>query len=135
MIDAYIQQCREKAGVETNYKLSKILGIDERLLNLYEKCERMPDVYACFVISRYLGMDTEKLIIEVEAKTEKNELKRLYFWNAQRVSDKITANVYHISIFVILIAALLLLGDSTGDNWIISLISVIITSLYYRLKD
>lgn len=75
----YIKACKEKLGVDTNYKLANELCIDERNLNFYSRGERVADAYACFKFGECLGIDPQIIIADIASEAEKNPKKRDYF--------------------------------------------------------
>lgn len=131
-IKAYIENCREKAGIKTNKELGTILEIDDRKLNFYEKGERKADEITCFKISDYLGLNASLVIAEINAEWEKDNYKKEYFLKQVK---KLSDNKFNVLIVIISIAGLSLIDDKTNDNWLIAVLSCAITSLYYRSKN
>lgn len=131
-IKAYIESCRDKAGVKTNKELGTMLEIDDRKLNFYEKGERKADEITCFKLSEYLGVNAGLFIAEINAEWEKDNSKKEYFLKQVK---KLSDNKLNILIVAISVAGLSLIDDKTNDNWLIAVLSCAITSLYYRSKN
>lgn len=77
----YIEACKTRLKVDSNYKLAIELDIVERELNFYARGERLPSVYACFKIGECLGIDPSIVMADIASETEKNPKKRDYFKN------------------------------------------------------
>jgi transcriptional regulator with XRE-family HTH domain len=75
----YLNACKTKLNVDSNYKLSKKLEIKDSLINYYTNGERLPDVYACFRIAECLGLNPIEIIADIASESEKNPAKRDYF--------------------------------------------------------
>lgn len=72
-------ECKIKIGVKTDYKLAQALKIHSGLVSDYMSGKRNPDAYACMQIGLVLKRDPLLVLAEIEAETEKNEARRL-FW-------------------------------------------------------
>lgn len=74
-----MDKCKEKLGIDTDYKLSKVMDISNARLSDYRKGTRVPDEYACFRFAEILGESPSALIARVQAENTKSESKRLFF--------------------------------------------------------
>lgn len=77
----YIQACKKKLNLDTDYKLALHLEISQSDLNFYARGKRLPSVYACFKIGECLGIDPSIIMADIASETEKNPQKRDYFKN------------------------------------------------------
>lgn len=75
----YIEACKTRLKVDSNYKLAIELDIAERDINFYARGERLPGVYACFKIGECLGIDPSIIMADIASETEKNPKKREFF--------------------------------------------------------
>jgi len=75
----YIEACKTRLNVNSNYKLAIELDIAERDINFYTRGQRLPSVYACFKIAECLGLDPAIIIADIASESEKNAKKRNYF--------------------------------------------------------
>ncbi len=75
----YIEACKTRLKVDSNYKLAIELDIAERDINFYARGERLPSVYACFKIAECLELDPSIIMADIASETEKNPKKRDYF--------------------------------------------------------
>ena len=72
-------ECQIKLGVKTIYKLAQALKVDRARVSDYMSGKRNPDAYTCMQIGLVLHRDPLLILAEIEAETEKNEARRL-FW-------------------------------------------------------
>ena len=109
----YIQACKEKLKIDSNYKLANELDIRESDLNFYNRGERALSVYACFKIAECLGIDPAEIIADVNSESEKNPHKRNYFKSFMLFCTKATENKQPLIAFVAFIygAAIIRLDD------------------------
>jgi DNA-binding XRE family transcriptional regulator len=75
----YIQACKKKLNLDTDYKLALHLEISQSDMNFYARGERLPSVYACFKIGECLGIDPSIIMADIASETEKNPKKREFF--------------------------------------------------------
>lgn len=75
----YLEACKKKLNVDTNYKLAIELEISESDLHFYSRGTRLPSVYACFKIGECLGIDPSIIMADIASETEKNPIKRDFF--------------------------------------------------------
>jgi transcriptional regulator with XRE-family HTH domain len=76
-----LEKVKEKQGLKSDYQLAKNLGISTGHMSEYKSGKRIPDIYALTRIAIILEIDPLKVIVEMEAETEKNEVKR-EFWRS-----------------------------------------------------
>ena len=72
-------ECKIKLGVKTDYKLAQALKTSTARISDYMSGKRNPDAYACMQIGLVLHRDPLLILAEIEAETEKNETRKL-FW-------------------------------------------------------
>lgn len=77
----YVEACKKKLNIDSNYKLAIELEIAESDLHFYVHGKRLPSVYACFKIGECLGIDPSIIMADIASETEKNPKKRDYFKN------------------------------------------------------
>lgn len=75
----YLEACKKKLNIDTNYKLALHLEIAESDLHFYSRGTRLPSVYACFKIGECLGIDPSIIMADIASETEKNPIKRDFF--------------------------------------------------------
>lgn len=75
----YLDECKKKLGITSNYALAKALDIAEQRIHDYYKGRNGPDEYGCFKIAECLEIDPAIVIAEIRAETEKNPRKREFF--------------------------------------------------------
>lgn len=75
----FLDGCKKKLDVSSNYALAKVLDIPEPRIHDYYKGKAMPDEYGCFRIAECLEIDPAIVIAEIRAETEKNPRKREFF--------------------------------------------------------
>ncbi|WP_334106609.1 hypothetical protein [Methylobacillus sp.] len=75
----YLDECKKKLGITSNYALAKALDITEQRMHDYYKGKHAPDEYGCFRIAECLEIDPAIVIAEIRAETEKNPRKREFF--------------------------------------------------------
>jgi len=75
----YIEACKKKLNVSSNYRLALEMEIPESKVNFYARGERLPSVYACFKIGECLGIDPSIIMADIASETEKNPKKREFF--------------------------------------------------------
>lgn len=73
-------ECKEKIGVDTDYKLAKALKIHSGRIADYINGKRIPDENACLRIAMLLERNPIEIIAIVQTDTEKN-VQRKAFWN------------------------------------------------------
>jgi len=76
---------REKKGLTSDYQLGKLLEINTNRISDYRKGKVKADNFLLTKIAIILEIDPLKVIVEIEAETEKNEVKR-DFWRSFRSS-------------------------------------------------
>lgn len=89
----YLDECKAKLGVKTNYALNKHLNIGENRLSDYYKGRVAPDEFACFKIAECLEIDPAIVIAEIKAESEKNPEKREYFRAFRGACGKAAAGI------------------------------------------
>lgn len=75
----YIEACKKKLNLDTDYKLALHLEISQSDMNFYSRGTRLPSVYACFKIGECLGIDPSIIMADIASETEKNPHKRDFF--------------------------------------------------------
>lgn len=75
----YLDECKKKLDITSNYALAKALDIAEQRIHDYYKGRNGPDDYGCFKIAECLAIDPAIVIAEIRAETEKNPRKREFF--------------------------------------------------------
>lgn len=78
-INEMMDECKKVLGGISDYKLAEELEISPSRISAYRKGREHPDVYVCFRIAEILGREQAEIIASVEALTNKNLDKRLYF--------------------------------------------------------
>ncbi len=78
-INKLIDDAKSALGIETDYALAKILGLDNKRLYDYRKGHRQPDAYAATRLALAVGRDPLAVIAEIEAAVAKTEPRRS-FW-------------------------------------------------------
>ena len=75
----FLDECKKKLDISSNYALAKALEIPEPRIHDYYKNKGTPDEYACFKFAECLEIDPAIVIAEIRAETEKNPRKREFF--------------------------------------------------------
>ncbi len=89
----YLDECKAKLGVGTNYALAKALNINQSRIGEYYKGKTIPDDYACFKFAECLEIDPAIVIAEIRASSEKNPEKREYFRAFRGACGKAAAGI------------------------------------------
>lgn len=76
---AYMDECKEKLGITSNYALCKATDIPEARLSDYYKGKRIPDEFACFKFAEILEMSPTLVIAEIQMSNTKKPDKALFF--------------------------------------------------------
>lgn len=92
-----LDRAKAHLNLDTDYKLSKALQIDQGLISAYRTGKRAPDNYAIARFAQVLGMDPWTLLKEVERTTEKNP-KRREFWD--KAASVMLAAIVGVNFFV-----------------------------------
>src|SRR5687768_1041876 len=74
-INELLDEVKEKLGITSDYRLSKVLDISEQDLSKYRKGILMPDAYACFRFAEVLGKAPTVIIAQVQARKQRKESK------------------------------------------------------------
>jgi hypothetical protein len=93
----YLEACKSKLKVNSNYKLAIELEISESELNFYARGQRLPSVYACFKFAECLGLDPAIIIADIASESEKNAKKRNYFKSFMSTCTKAVAGILLIT--------------------------------------
>ena len=104
--------CKIKLKIESDYALAKALGLPRQRINEYMNGRVKPDSYTLTKIALTLELDPIQVIAEIEAKTEKNEVKRIFWENFLLRASKA---VRHVMLAVIFISSLAT-GLNAGNN-------------------
>ncbi|HSI23794.1 MAG TPA: helix-turn-helix domain-containing protein [Methylophilaceae bacterium] len=78
-INKLLDDCKEKLGIESDYRLARIVDISDQRLSDYRRGKRIPDAYACSKIAEVLEVDEMKLIAHFEAMSAKIPKIREYW--------------------------------------------------------
>jgi len=76
---AYMDECKEKLGITSNYALHKATGITEARISDYYKGKCIPDEFACFKFAEILEMSPVIVIAEIQMTNTKKPDKALFF--------------------------------------------------------
>lgn len=87
-----LDECKKKAGVESDYALAKTLELPSPRICDYYKGRRAPDEFACLRISEVLGKPLDVVITAVKLDTEKDEKRRLAWERHFRSIGQIAAS-------------------------------------------
>jgi hypothetical protein len=90
-INNLLDQCKERLGVDTDYKLSKKWEMHQGLLSDYRLDKREPDEYACLRIAETMGLDAEMLMVHFAARKAKNPKVKEYLQKYYERLGKIAA--------------------------------------------
>lgn len=75
----YLDKCKKKLEITSDYRLAKMWEIDDGMLSRYKSGKVKPDSYLCFRIAETLGKSPTEVIAELESENTRNEVKSLYF--------------------------------------------------------
>lgn len=75
------------------YRLAKQLGIPNPRISEYRSGKATPDAYACAKLADALGVDPLALLAQVEAATEKNEIRKAYWKSVAKRTGAVTVTV------------------------------------------
>ena len=75
----YLDDAKQRLGIDTDYKLAKILNAHRGLFSEYRHKKRVIDNYTAVKIAEILEIDPLKIIAIAESEKEKNEERR-EFW-------------------------------------------------------
>jgi len=89
----YLDECKEKLDIKSNYALAKALNVKDNIIGYYYSGERVPDEFACFKIAEVLEIDPAIVIAEIRAESEKDPKKREYFRAFRGACGKAAAGI------------------------------------------
>jgi hypothetical protein len=90
-INELIDRAKDKANLETDYKLAKAIGLSQAgIVSSWRKGKRHPSNEEAVQLATLAGLDEMQVIAEIELRTAKNEKKQL-FWKNYLESRGITA--------------------------------------------
>ena len=95
----YIEEAERRAG--TQKKLSEILGITTRYINMAKNKERCLSVDTCIVLADYIKKDRLEVIAASNLATEKDEKKRRILESCFSTAASVTAAALVISVLTL----------------------------------
>jgi len=72
----YIDALKAMTPSGTVYAVAKLLGMPDQTIRNYATGKALPDTYGCVKIAEALNVDPMKVIADVEAEREKDEVKK-----------------------------------------------------------
>ena len=78
----YLDAVKAKQGLESDYQLAKLLGLETSNMTMYRKHRRVMDDYIAALVADLLGVQHIELIAQANAEREKDPQKRAY-WEAK----------------------------------------------------
>lgn len=112
----YLEACKTKCKVDTNYKLAKHLEIPQSEMTFYARGERVPSLYACYKMAECLGIDPALIMADIASETEKNPKKREFFKSFTSTCKKAVA------------------GANMKTAWLIFTLGATATAIYEPLR-
>lgn len=100
-INNLLDQCREKLGVPTDYKMAQEMKIKDARISDYRSGKRIPDAYACSKIAGVLEIDEMMLIAHFEAQSAKNPDVKEYWEKKLERLGGIAAGLF-IAVYLIM---------------------------------
>ena len=102
--DDYLLALRRRTATGTVYAVAKLLDLPHLHVRAWYKGKSRPDAYSCVKIAEVLDVEPMRVIADVEAEREKDEVKK------RRWRD--LARKYGTSALVVLCTAIGAIGDS-----------------------
>lgn len=79
-IDELIEKAKTRANITSDYALSKVLGIDRRIVSDWKKGKRHPNNEEAIKLATLSGLEEMRVIAEIEYRTANTEKKK-EFWH------------------------------------------------------
>ncbi len=84
----YLEAVKKKYNLESDYKLSQKLNITRAAISKYKKKGTYLDNFTCYQVAEALGIEPQKVIIDIAIEKERNEDKRGFWLKKAREYSK-----------------------------------------------
>lgn len=85
----YLEAVKTKTGIDSDYKLAKLLNLTKQAISKYQLGNRVMDDYTAAKIAEVLEIPAIRVIADANAEREKDEKKRNYWEELARQSHAV----------------------------------------------